>query len=635
MKIAYQHLLRFLIEKPSIEDLSNKLFQLGHEHEIEDSIFDIEFTPNRGDCLSLMGLARDLNVFYKTNLNVPIFEDKLSLLNLNFINKTMDKCPEISFLKIKISDEVLKYKDYLNDYFVDLKVNKNNFFTDVSNYVAYEMGQPTHCYDFSSLGSDITLQESTDSFSFKTLLGNNIKLEGSNLVFTSEGKIINLSGIVGGMDTSCKGNTKDVLIECAYFRPDSIIGKAVKYNLHSDASHKFERGTDPLCHEKVLRRFIEIVKDHTEISKLELYRNSNNNLNEIELDFDLQRVNKILGLNASEEAYRNSLTKLGFEINSTVKVPSYRSDINHQNDLAEELARVVGYDNIPLKNFNINNTSNIVVTSNEDLIKSFLVDNGFLEVINTPFCSAGDPNSSIKVDNPLDSKREYIRTNLIDSLLENLDYNEKRQHDSIKFFEISDIYSYEKEIKKDKKLALIISGRRGQNYIDFSKKLDGEYLEMLFKKIEIDINENILNIDRNKINSKIKNPIYAIEIKIDDLSGQLSKYNPIFNSLNHFVQYNPISEFPSSYRDLSFSIENSLKISELIDSLSNCKSDLIKNSFMFDFYKNKTNNESKIGFRFIFQSNNRTLKDDEIDKEIEAIIQSVISIESVSLPGVS
>ena len=106
MKIAYHHLLRFLVDKPSIEDLSTKLFQLGHEHEIEDSIFDMEFTPNRGDCLSLLGLARDLNVFYKTNLDVPIYEDEIAPLNLNFINQTMEKCPEISFLNIQINDHV-------------------------------------------------------------------------------------------------------------------------------------------------------------------------------------------------------------------------------------------------------------------------------------------------------------------------------------------------------------------------------------------------------------------------------------------------------------------------------------------------------------------------------------------------
>ena len=141
MKIAYKHLLKFIDDKPEIEDLSSKLFQLGHEHEINEGIFEMEFTPNRGDCLSLLGLTRDLNVFYKTKTNIPIYQDEISSMNLNFINKAEDKCPFISFLNIEISGPISAYKDYLENYFHDLKLNKNNFFTDISNYVGYEMGQ--------------------------------------------------------------------------------------------------------------------------------------------------------------------------------------------------------------------------------------------------------------------------------------------------------------------------------------------------------------------------------------------------------------------------------------------------------------------------------------------------------------
>ena len=633
MKIAYQHLLRFLVDKPSIEDLSTKLFQLGHEHEIEGSIFDMEFTPNRGDCLSLLGLARDLNVFYETNLDVLIYEDELAKLDLNFFNKTIDECPEISFLNIQINDQVSEYKDYLNDYFIDLNINKNNFFTDVSNYVAYEMGQPTHSYDFSLIEDDITLQEFTSTSSFKTLLGNNIELEGSNLVFTSKGKIINLSGVVGGIETACSRTTKDALIECAYFRPDSIIGKAVKYNIHSDASHKFERGTDPLCHERVLRRFIEIVKDHAEIYKLEIYRNSSYDLKEAELEFNLEKINKILGLNISAEVYKDSLTKLGFKIDSTVKVPSHRSEIFHQNDLAEEIARVVGYDNIPVSNFKLKEKTNKLNLSNEMKIKAFLIDHNFAEVINSSFCSVNKPNA-VRVDNPLDSNREFIRTNLIDSLVENVIFNEKRQKDSIKFFEISDVYSsVEDNLKYEKKLAIIISGRQGENYVEFSKKLNKEYLTLLFQKIGINIDKYFVNVTREQLDSKIKTPIFAIELLVDDLVCQFDDYLPVNKPLNNFIQYEPISDFPASYRDLSFSIKNSQKIDQVVRTLSGITSEIIKKSFMFDFFKNNKTNETKIGYRFIFQSNTRTLTDIEVNKEIKRITDSVLLIDSVSLPG--
>ena len=190
MKFLYKDLLNFLSEKPSKELLSEKLFQLGHEHEIDGDIFDMELTPNRGDCLSLQGLVRDLNVFYTTNLDISLYDGEIPPLKLNFINKAEEHCPQISFLNIEIQGEISRYKDYLEDYFNDLKINKNNFFTDISNYIAYELGQPTHSYDFSSLGADITLEENSKDDKFSTLVNNTIDLTGSDLVFTSEKKLL-------------------------------------------------------------------------------------------------------------------------------------------------------------------------------------------------------------------------------------------------------------------------------------------------------------------------------------------------------------------------------------------------------------------------------------------------------------
>ena len=128
MKIAYKHLLRFLKDKPTIESLSSKLFQLGHEHEIDNFIFDMDFTPNRGDCLSLIGLTRDLNALFETEIKLNLYDKDIPSLQLNFLNQSPYNCPEISFLNIQISDKIFKYKDYLEDYFLDLKINKNNFF---------------------------------------------------------------------------------------------------------------------------------------------------------------------------------------------------------------------------------------------------------------------------------------------------------------------------------------------------------------------------------------------------------------------------------------------------------------------------------------------------------------------------
>tara|TARA_B110000259_G_scaffold143668_1_gene161817 strand:- start:4887 stop:6791 length:1905 start_codon:yes stop_codon:yes gene_type:complete len=632
MKIAYKHLLKFLIDKPSIDDISIKLFQLGHEHEIEDSIFNMEFTPNRGDCLSLLGLARDLNVFYETNLDLNINNSKIADLDLNFSNNVDEKCPVISFLNLEIEDTVSNYKDYLEEYFTDLKLNKNNFFTDVSNYIAYEMGQPTHIYDFDSLAdSNISLTNKITENKFKTLLNKDIELDGTDMVFMNHNKVINLAGIVGGMDTSCSKKTKNVLVECAYFLPESIIGRAVKYNVQSDASHKFERGVDPQFQEKILRRFIQIVSEHSKITKAEIYSNSSSVLKDNELDINLDAINAILGTNETIDNYKSALIKLGFKVDKFIKVPSYRSDIFNQNDLAEEFARVIGYDNILTKTISLPNIIDKKVDPIEENIKSFLIQNGFFEVINNPFCSDGK-NDSIKVDNPLDSNRKFLRTNIIDSLVSNVIYNEKRQKDSIKLFEISDVYS-SINITVDKKLAITVSGRQGHNFEDFNKSLDKEYLSNLLKEINLDFEKDIINISKEDLDSKSKTKIFAIELSIKDINNNFDKNINISKKKDEYVQYKKISEFPSSSRDLSFSIEDSSVIEQTIKKLDSINVEHLKESFMFDYYKNSKTNITKVGYRFIFQSHDKTLTDTEIDKIINNIVDPILLIDSVSLPG--
>ena len=171
MKIPYQYIIQSIEENPCIEEISDRLFQLGHEHEVENGIFDIEITPNRGDCLSLIGILRDLNVFYNFNRNDDIYSGKIQEFKLDFENCAPKFCPKISFLKLEINKEVHEYKGPLRDYFNDLHLTKNNFFTDVSNYLMYEIGQPTHCYDASKIKDKILLKEINHDLDFETLLG--------------------------------------------------------------------------------------------------------------------------------------------------------------------------------------------------------------------------------------------------------------------------------------------------------------------------------------------------------------------------------------------------------------------------------------------------------------------------------
>ena len=644
MKIVYSHLLNFLEKKPSIEELSEKLFQIGHEHKVEGGVFDLEITPNRGDCLSLRGLARDLNYFYSAKLEQKTFKGELPKAKLRFKNKAEALCPNICFLEIEIEREVKKYAPYLENYFKDLNLNKNNFFTDISNYLAYETGQPTHCYDAEKIEGPLVLEKRNKKEKFKTLLGSEIELEGDNLVFTVNGVAVDLAGTMGDESTSCSKTTSKVLIECAYFKPEEILGKARKYNLTSEASYKFERGVDYLAQEKVLRRFVAIVQDHVKIKSCAI-KSEQRKTNLASVKFDSLKLNKVIGIDLTYEEQKEILKSLYFQVSNNVKVPSHRSDVDQINDLAEEITRIIGYDNIASKTLSLPVKTKIISKDFETLCRNFLVNSGFFETINLPFNDNID-ESAISVDNPLDKQRSKMRVCITKSLKDNIVYNQNRQKDSIKLFEFSDIYTKE---RNERKLSAIVCGRINKNYKEFNQQLDYSYLkglistifkELLGKKPNFeegksgnyDLYEKVYfngshigrigGLSKNFVDSKVQTPVFSFEISIDDLEILEKKYQKT-------------SDFPSSYRDLSFSLNSHNSLSNLANlmkkvSEENC---LLTDTFIFDLFENRKLNILKVGYRLKFQSIEKSLTDEEIDKVMDSLMRDALLINGVDIEG--
>ena len=633
MKISYKHLSRHLINEVSIETISDMLFQLGHENEVQGNILDIEFTPNRGDCLSILGLARDLNALTPSHQELEIFNGELNPLKLGFTNIATNACNKISFLYLEVDQINNNYEDYLENYFSDLNINKNNLFTDVSNYVSYELGQPSHAYDFEKIVGEIKLKFLEDNIEFQTLLGKKINLQKGDLIFADDNEVINLAGLMGSQGTSCSQETKKVLIEFAFFQPDSLMGKSVKYDLNSDAAYKFERYVDPNLQEKSIRRFIQIISNHADISDMKMFSETFLDSPQRLIKFDARKINHILGTNISNQEIKEYLGKLSLEIaDESIQIPSFRNDLETENDIAEEIARVVGYDNIIPSKLKIN--ENYIGSHNlEKYVSDFLRKKGLNEVINSQFSGINEKNC-IVVDNPLDSNRKYIRTNLKDSLLENLTFNEKRQKDSIKLFEISDIYLSDGsgQIEKKKMLGIIASGRIGHNRRDFSKKINKNFIQNIFCDFDEKLVDEILKIARNNVDSKSKDEIFYLEVELSRLAPYFKDYE-LSNETNKFVKYSDISEFPSSTRDLSVligQIEDIEKVSKIIDDHN---ASILVDKFLFDFYENKEKNQIKVAYRLIFQSKENTLGDKDVDKEMNKMVLKIIEIKNASVPG--
>ena len=634
MKIHLDHLTKHVNQKVSFSDLSQKLFQLGHEHELKDNILDLEITPNRGDCLSIKGITREISNFFSTEFMPQIFSDPIEEFDFDFTNNSLEDCPNISFLLIEISEVPSKYNDYLESYFEDLEIKKNNFFTDISNYLSYELGQPTHCYDFEKIGSKLVLEKQTKKSEFLTLTNKKIEISSSDLVFTNGNEVVNLAGVMGGKSTACDKNTKKVLVECAYFRPETIIGKTTKYDLESDAAFKFERGVDPLAIEHTLRRFIKIVEDHAEINDLAIIQKNYLDHENLTIKNDKSKVERILGIDLDSQVFNSILSNLGFIIDEKITVPSFRNDIDDLNHIAEEIGRVIGYNNLPAQKFEMPFKTEIEINS-EDKVRFFLADNGFNESISYPF-SSNKTRKCIEIDNPLDSNKRFLRTSLIDSLVSKLEYNERRQKDSVKLFELSNLYeSADSETPNEfRNLGLIVSGRLGKNFRDFNKVMDAKYLNNVLAKIT-DCNFFIQEISRENINSKNKSKVFFCEIPIKNISKDI-KIDSSKNFVKfHNINFREISEYPSINRDLSFLIKNESKIGELEEAIYGFSHLLLTDSFGFDFYNDPKTNNIKVGFRFIFQSKKKTLTDEEVDKVMGDIVESTMSLGDIEIPGLN
>jgi len=227
-----------------------------------------------------------------------------------------------------------------------------------------------------------------------------------------------------------------------------------------------------------------------------------------------------------------------------------------------------------------------------------------------------------------------LRTELIPSLIENIVYNEKRQKESLKFFEISDIYFLQNnKILHEKRIGIIVSGREALNHIGFSKKLDEKYLQDLFGSVVTDIDKMIKRVNRDSIDSKIKTPIFAFEIPLDKLSSEIAELSSSTIINNTFTKYREISDYPSSYRDFSFSIENHEDLPKLYDCIEEIDIEFLRDFFIFDYYEDKKNKRIKIGYRFIFQSNSKTLTEKEVNNSVNNLLEPILNIGSISVPG--
>ena len=452
---------------------------------LDDVVFELEITPNRPDCLSLIGVAREIRAETGNPLKLPTVELKENDINASDLTSVTidapDLCPRYAARVIQ-GIKVMESPEWLQRRLESVGIGVINNVVDVTNFVLMEYGQPLHAFDYHKLTENrIVVRRAASGEQITTLDEVERELTPDMLVIADAEKPVALAGIMGGYDSEITEATCDVLLESAYFHPSSVRATAKALGVSTEASYRFERGADPGAVLDALDRAAQLIADLTGGTVCEgtvdVYPGQQP-LTEIQLR--PERVNFVLGTTLETAEMVEILNRLGFEVGTTdetyqVTVPTFRSDVTREIDLIEEVARVHGYDNIPTT---LPKGDIPVPASNPKIevrrrIKHSLLATGMTEAVNYSFCdpncfdrirlAADDPlRNTLRLRNPLSPEMSVLRTTLTPGLLENAQHNRNHQIDTIALFEIGGVFAPDGEEKEPERVAGVLAGQIGE-----------------------------------------------------------------------------------------------------------------------------------------------------------------------------
>ena len=622
-----------------------------------DSIIKLDITPNRGDCFSVLGVARELAAINDVQLKLPkikniksTFEDNISVnvcaegpiyygrtvRNFNMNSVTLPLIAE----RLRLSDQKL----------IDPVV-------DITNYILLEFGQPLHAFDRDKLTGDILVRLAKKKEHLTLLDDQELVLDDTCLVISDDKKAVAFAGIMGGKDTSVTPSTSSIFLESAYFKPSIIRGKARKFGFQTDASLRFERGIDYEIQEIALNRATSLLAETIggELSSTISDSRAKELPKHKRINLDIKRTNKILGTTISNASAKKYFKNLGLSPETTksgdisVLSPSWRYDINIEADLVEELARMEGYDSLPKES--LSPIYKKQTQSNENHLRNSLVSQGFNEIVSYAFISKedhdlfGQNQKTLDVTNPLSQNMSVMRTNLASGLVNTFLHNLNHGQENQRLFEIGNTFHINKSkgVVEQKLVSGLISGRKDlDNWKEKSTEvtfydLKGAVQDLLTDSNQINFLQNCeIDFLHPGMSSKIyfkKNDIGFLGSIHPDILDKLGVREDLFlfsidtekltfERLNSFKEY---SKFPSSSRDLAFLINKEIDAFSVKKVIKGSAGEYYKHIEIFDVYEGKGVDDRKksIALSITWQSNTKTLQDSDIDEAVEKIVNSV------------
>jgi phenylalanyl-tRNA synthetase beta chain len=614
--------------------------------DLDDQLFTLKLTPNRSDCLSIVGIAREVSALTGASLDLPKVEaEQAATQTCKAVSvQATNECPRYTGRMIQGVNAQAKTPDWLVRCIERSGVRSISAIVDITNYVLLEMGQPLHAFDANKLQGDLVVRLAKADEVIMLLNQQEIKLHPDMVVIADNRGAIAFAGVMGGASTSVSDDTTDILLESAFFTPDAIAGKARRFGLSTDSSYRFERGVDYGNTKLALERATNLI--------LEICGGQAGPVREVmsalpdrkPVALRLAKLVSVLGIPLDESIVVGLLNQLGFAYQVqasvfTVIPPSYRFDIEIEEDLIEEIARLHGYDNIPAiaPHADLKMLPSSEKTLNRTLLRDALSANGYQEVVNYSFVDASwetdllGNKEAITLKNPIASNMSVMRSGLWGGLLDTLVYNLNRKQERVRIFEIGASYSKNgAEFTETTRISGLAYGDvMPEQWADEARNID-------FYDIKADV--DVLTNGRAQYVAATHPALHpgqsAQVILNGKVIGFIGKLHPKWQQhyqlprsailfeldvapllQSHVAKYQEIAKFPPARRDLAVLVDDSLSVQAILTTMQQAKIEYVTEIALFDVYRGKgiAENKKSLAFLVLMQDTQKTLTDTEAD----------------------
>ncbi|MEQ1528666.1 MAG: phenylalanine--tRNA ligase subunit beta [Methylococcales bacterium] len=637
---------------------------------LDDHIIEVDLTPNRADCLSVEGLAREVAVLNQLNWSTtevaqtPIAHQDCLTVSVN----TPEACPRYLGRLIKDVNADAETPLWMQERLRRSGLRSLGPLVDVTNYVLLELGQPLHAFDADKLSGQIQVRWAKAQEELALLNGQTIKLDEQALVIADDQKALALAGIMGGSDSAVSDNTSNIFLECAFFSPQQIAGKARRFGLHTDSSHRFERGVDATLQTRAIERATQLITAIAggQVGPITEVQTASALPQRAAVLLRKQRIEKTLGVAIADQQIADIFTRLGMTVETItdgwqITPPGFRFDIAIEADLIEEIARIYGYNNLPNNSLLMRSALSQATEHVLDIarIQDLLVDRGYQEAITYSFVdeeiqkAIAPDDAAIRIQNPISSDLAVMRSTLWCGLLKAALYNTNRQQTRVRLFETGLRFVNENNaIKQQKMLAgLVLGSAYSEQWAEKSRKVDffdiKADVQAMFALTGVDVkfsaeqllslhpgqSAKILTLDDQTIGwlgmlhpslekqLGFDSQVFLFELDQDLL---LKKSVPTFTAL---------SKYPSVRRDMALLVNESVCAAEIITCIKNCNETMLKDVVIFDIYRGKGIDEhsKSVALSLILQNDSQTLTDSEIDAIFNRVLDTLTNKISAKL----